>query len=214
MNKRQTIIHLVLIEHNIGGWKKHVNKCDLFKQIMFVYWCKRDQILWPIHAEVCAKSIFFQLLYYISDCYNTQKHWKTNAWGIGKSFQTSDLVFSPQKSNAFQMSKLCPSIWTSVNLCLHFWHHTCVQGLHRLCVCKSDHMLFGFVYEAVGKFPFNWNATMRLVLQLTSMSENITEAISQNVRHKLMGEGQQRTEEQEGKDRAWEKQYWEQHHDN
>lgn len=48
---------------------------------------------------------------------------------------------------------------------------------------------------------------MRLVLRLTSLSEDITEAISQNVRHKLMGKGQQRTEEQEGKDRVWEKQY-------
>lgn len=47
---------------------------------------------------------------------------------------------------------------------------------------------------------------MSLVLQLTSLSENITEAISQNVRHKLIGEGQQRTEEQEGKDRTWAKQ--------
>ncbi len=65
-------------------------------------------------------------------------------------------------------------------------------------MCKSGHRLFGFVYKAVGKFPFNWSATMRLVLQLTSMSENITEAISQNVR----GEGQQRTEERERKDRA------------
>ncbi len=46
---------------------------------------------------------------------------------------------------------------------------------------------------------------MCLVLRLTSLSENITEAISQNVKHKLMGEGQQRTEEREGKDRAWEK---------
>jgi len=47
---------------------------------------------------------------------------------------------------------------------------------------------------------------MSLVLQLTSLPENITEAISQNVRHKLMGEGQQKTMEQEGNDRTWGKQ--------
>lgn len=41
---------------------------------------------------------------------------------------------------------------------------------------------------------------MRLVLRLTSLSENITEAISQNMRD---SKGLQRTEEHEGKDRAW-----------
>lgn len=146
MNNRQTIIHLVLTEHSIGGWKKHVNKCDLFKQIMFVYWCKQDQILWQIHAEVCAKSIFFLSLYYINYCYNTLKNTgKQMHEASGNLFRHLTWYF-PRKNvmrfkcqNSalrFEPAWTCVYISGTIHVCKDFHVYVCVKvatGCLALC---------------------------------------------------------------------------------